>query len=293
MQICGDDERSDPMTSFPPPSTSPAGWYLDPEGSGAQRYFDGYRWHPLGPQSPAVTAVAPGPNFPIRAGVWALVVLVSSLLMSGLAVLVAVAVGVPDPVAMAMALLVAYGPALVYTLRAARRWGTGDVMGDLGLRTRWVDLGWGVVVWIAAVVVQGILAGLILWGNIPMGSNTEGVVEFAERPLEVVVLLFGGVIAAPLVEEVVFRGLLQRALVGAMALVPALGIQAVLFGVLHLNPMLGLGNLGLVLILSAVGVVFGVAAHVIGRVGPVIIAHALFNGVVLVVVLTGVLDDLV
>lgn len=293
MLTCTDDDLPDLMTSFPPPSTSPVGWHLDPEGSGAQRFFDGYHWHSLDTRIAAVPDDARHPTFPVRAGVVALVVLVSSLVVSGIVVLTAVALGAPDPVAMALALVVAYGPALLYTLRAARRWGTGDVMGDLGVRTRWVDLGWGVLVWIAAVVVQGIIAGLILWGNIPVGSNTEGVGDVAQRPFEVVVVLFGGVVAAPLVEELVFRGLLQRALVGAIALVPALVIQAVLFGVLHLNPLLGLGNIGLVLILSAVGLVFGVAAHLIGRIGPVIIAHALFNGVVLVVVLTGVLDGVV
>lgn len=293
MLMCTDDHLPRPMTSLPPPSTFPVGWHLDPEGSGEQRYFDGYLWRSPGPRGAEVLDESGGVRYPVRAGVLALVVLVSSLLMSGLVVLAALAAGAPDAVAMGLALMVGYGPALGYTLLAARRWGTGDMVGDLGLRTRWVDLGWGAVVWIAAVVVQGIIAGLILWADIPVGSNTEGVAELSQRPLEVAVLLFGGVVAAPVVEELVFRGVLQRALVGVMALVPALVIQAVLFGVLHLNPMLGAGNIGLVVILSAVGLVFGLAAHLIGRVGPVIIAHALFNGVVLVAVLTGLLDDLV
>jgi len=40
-----------------------------------------------------------------------------------------------------------------------------------------------------------------------------------------------------------------------------------------------------VLILSAVGIVLGGAAYVLRRIGPTIIAHMIFNGVVLLIVL--------
>jgi membrane protease YdiL (CAAX protease family) len=51
--------------------------------------------------------------------------------------------------------------------------------------------------------------------------------------------------------------------------------------------------LGLVVILTGVGAVFGAAAHFLGRIAPTIIAHAIFNGVVLTLVLSGVLEDFV
>ena len=50
--------------------------------------------------------------------------------------------------------------------------------------------------------------------------------------------------------------------------------------------MRGTGNIGLVLVLGAVGVVFGGAAYLLRRIGPTILAHAIFNGVVMVIVLT-------
>ena len=40
-----------------------------------------------------------------------------------------------------------------------------------------------------------------------------------------------------------------------------------------------------------VGVAFGVSAYLARRLGPTVIAHAIFNGVVMVIVLSGVLDD--
>ena len=44
--------------------------------------------------------------------------------------------------------------------------------------------------------------------------------------------------------------------------------------------------------LSSVGVALGAAAYLTRRIGPTVIAHAIFNGVVMIIVLTGVLDDI-
>ena len=62
-------------------------------------------------------------------------------------------------------------------------------------------------------------------------------------------------------------------------------MQGVLFGLAHVDPARGAGNIGLVLVLAAVGVAFGGAAYLLRRIGPTIIAHAIFNGVVMAVVL--------
>jgi Type II CAAX prenyl endopeptidase Rce1-like len=72
----------------------------------------------------------------------------------------------------------------------------------------------------------------------------------------------------------------------------AVALQGLLFGAAHVDPVRGAGNVGLVVVLSSVGIAFGVAAHLLRRLGPSIVAHALFNGVVLLVVLTGVADRL-
>jgi hypothetical protein len=46
------------------------------------------------------------------------------------------------------------------------------------------------------------------------------------------------------------------------------------------------------MVLSGVGIAFGAAAVLLRRIGPVIVAHAIFNGAVLLIVLTGVADRL-
>ncbi|MEQ9163046.1 MAG: DUF2510 domain-containing protein, partial [Ilumatobacter fluminis] len=74
------------MSSLPPPTTAPAGWYPDPY-TGGFRYFDGRAW--VGAPVPVVPGVAPTmpplqqrephPTLPLRAAIGALVVLTASL----------------------------------------------------------------------------------------------------------------------------------------------------------------------------------------------------------------------
>lgn len=281
------------MSVFPPPSNPSAGWHPDPNGSGLSKYFDGYRW-----ADGAVVAneVASSPveiAIPVKSGVMAIVVLLLSLLMSGLSLVVALDLGLADAAGLAIAMVFGYLPVVGFIIISARSWGTGDLLGDLGLRSRWIDLGWGPLIWLAAITVQILLGGLILTFDLPTVSNTEGMSEMSGRTAEIVVLVFAAVVMAPIVEELVFRGLLMRSLARVMRAPWAILIQAFLFGLLHLNPEAGIANLGLVVILTGVGAVFGVAAHRLGRIAPSIIAHAIFNGVVLTLVLSGVLEEFV
>ena len=104
--------------------------------------------------------------------------------------------------------------------------------------------------------------------------------------------MIAAVIAAPLVEEIVFRGVVMRALLSKMAVAPTLAIQGVLFGLAHVDPVRGVGNVGLVIVLTAVGCSFGAAAYWLRRIGPTVLAHAIYNGVVLTVILSGLADRL-
>jgi membrane protease YdiL (CAAX protease family) len=76
-----------------------------------------------------------------------------------------------------------------------------------------------------------------------------------------------------------------------MGPVLAIAVQGVLFGFAHSDPARGAGNIGLSLVLSAVGVALGTSAYLLRRIGPTVIAHAIFNGVVLIIVLSGILDE--
>ena len=100
-------------------------------------------------------------------------------------------------------------------------------------------------------------------------------------------LLVLAVIAAPIAEEIVFRGVVMRGLLSRMGVVAAVALQGVLFGLAHFDPVRGTGNIGLVLVLSSVGCVLGGAAYLIRRLAPTMIAHAILNAVAMAITLSG------
>ncbi|MEJ7801286.1 MAG: CPBP family glutamic-type intramembrane protease [Ilumatobacter sp.] len=275
------------MTTFPPPRTAPAGWYPDPAGTG-HRFFDGHAW----------TASRPGfieseahPSLPLRAAIGALLVLVVSLI--GGKALVDWLVRYDWPLISYVVILafVGYGPSLLWGIYVRRRWGAQQ-FAALGWRFRWSDLGWGPVTWLAAIGVQIVLAVIVLMFKIPQSSNIDSATDLGADRAYLIATLVTAVIAAPIIEELVFRGLVMRGLLSRMSPVVAIGLQGVLFGVAHVDPVRGAGNIGLALVLSGVGVAFGTSAYLTRRLGPTVIAHAIFNGVVLAIVLSGVLDDI-
>ncbi len=77
-------------------------------------------------------------------------------------------------------------------------------------------------------------------------------------------------LAAPFCEELLFRGLLQGALVRRLAVVPALLLTAIVFAAFHMNPVA-------LVPLVQVGLLFGVLAWRSGSVWPGICAHAANN----------------
>ena len=99
-------------------------------------------------------------------------------------------------------------------------------------------------------------------------------------------LFIAAVICAPVVEEALFRGAVLRGLLSRMGAVSAIAIQAVLFGLAHFDPDFGRESIGLIIVLSVAGVGLGLAAFLLRRLGPAIVAHAVMNGVAITVVLT-------
>jgi len=121
---------------------------------------------------------------------------------------------------------------------------------------------------------------------VPLTSNTEGIGELDLDRTYVISILVTAVVAAPIVEELVFRGLILAGLLSRMRWVWAVLVQGAVFGVAHVDPARGVGNVGLALILSAVGVTLGGAAYLLRRIPPTMLAHGILNAVVLTVVLT-------
>ncbi len=233
------------------------------------------------------------PTLPLAAGIGALVVLTLSLLVSKY--VLDLLVDYEWPVAVYVALLVAvgYGPSIAWWWFATGRWGSGDRLRDVGATPRWTDLAWGPLIWLATVVVQVFVGAIVLGFDVPLSNNTDDIGELSADRTYAIAIVIAAVVAAPVVEELVFRGLVMRSLLSKMHAVPAVGLQGVLFGVAHVDPVRGIGNTGLAIILSGVGISLGAGAYLLRRIGPTIVAHAIFNGVVMILLLTGIRDRIV
>ncbi len=234
----------------------------------------------------------PHPTLPVQVAIGAMVVLTVSLIVSKYALNGLVDFEWPVVVYVALLGLIGYGPSLLWVRFASKKWGSGRFFEDVGLQPRFADLGWGPVVWLAAIGTQILMGAIVLGLGVPLSNNTDGIGELTDDRTYVVSIVITAVIAAPFVEEIVFRGLVMRGLRSRMPAVLTIALQAVLFGVAHIDPVRGVGNIGLVVVLSGVGAAFGGAAYLLRRIGPTIVAHAIFNGVVLLIVLTNLIERL-
>jgi membrane protease YdiL (CAAX protease family) len=239
----------------------------------------------VGPARPAV-----GPALPVAAAIGAIMVLTASLMASKYLLDALVDLGWPVAVYVLLLATVGYGPSVWWCRYASRRWATGRLGPDIGLTPRWSDLGWGPVVWLGALGAQLAAASIVLVFDLPVTSNTDAITDAAADRTYVVSIVITAVIAAPIVEEMVFRGVVMRGLRSRLPMVVVVVAQGVLFGAAHVDPVRGVGNIGLVIVLSGVGIAFGVATALLHRLGPAIVAHALFNGMVLLLVLTGITE---
>jgi membrane protease YdiL (CAAX protease family) len=117
--------------------------------------------------------------------------------------------------------------------------------------------------------------------------------DIAETPLQLLLAVLAAVVLAPIAEELLFRGLLHRALRTRLRLIPAALISSVLFAIVHVDVVLSqpLALVGLTL----VGVVLAVAYERTGSLLVPIVIHAVHNAVTITaVVITSRLDlDLV
>jgi membrane protease YdiL (CAAX protease family) len=274
-------------------TTTPPGWYPDPWHPAYFRYWDGGRWtaalaldaeraHLLPAQ-----ADEPSRTLPFVVAIGALVSLAVPLVISR--VLLRALASQEWPIAMYVVIagVLAYGPPLVFWRYASRRWGSGRPRQDVGMSMKWVDLGFGPLTWIACIMAQVVVAIVVNALHIPFKSNTDTIEMHGSDRGYVITLLVLSVVAAPIIEEIIFRGMVLRGFLSRMPVAAAIGLQGVLFGMAHFSPERGVKNIGLIMVLGGVGVVLGVSAYLVRRLAPTMIAHAIINGIAMAVVLTG------
>ncbi|MFK7917217.1 MAG: lysostaphin resistance A-like protein [Ilumatobacter sp.] len=180
----------------------------------------------------------------------------------------------PIPV-LAASLIAGWVVYLLGVAMTSRAYGTGDARSDFSISFRPGDL-IGVPIGVASQLALIPLVYLPLQAVWPDTFDEQALSETAEDLIDradgaSLVLLFAlVVVGAPLVEEIVYRGLLQRPLLGRFATPAVLVGVAALFAVIHFRPIEYPG-------LFVAGLVFGVCAWRSGRLGLAIVAHAAFN----------------
>lgn len=150
----------------------------------------------------------------------------------------------------------------------------------LGLRVRALDVPLGAALGIAC---QLILVPVVSWPWMTLLDRDSDelrepacrLAEKADDPAGIALLFLITVIGAPIVEELFFRGFVQRPAVARLGRVVGVVLTSVLFGLTHFQALQ-------LPALVVFGLVLGVLADRTGRLGPSIVTHMAFNATTIV-----------
>jgi membrane protease YdiL (CAAX protease family) len=165
---------------------------------------------------------------------------------------------------------------------AATRRGNG-VVADLGLsfQARDVPVGLGIGVACQFILLPLIYAPIFWLTDIDSDELSQAAEDLTDRAVgtvSVVLLVLIVGLGAPIVEEIFYRGMVQRALGRWAGPIVAVGGSSLWFAASHFQPLQFLG-------LLAFGLVLGLLAHRTERLGPAIFAHIGFNLTTVIVLL--------
>jgi membrane protease YdiL (CAAX protease family) len=166
-------------------------------------------------------------------------------------------------------------PFVVALMVVSRRWGQGRFVNDYKFRARWVDLA-GLPLGVAC---QLLLVPVIYWPLQQIWPDAFSSDEIEQRARDlwdkanggwIIVLIVVVALGAPLIEELVYRGLILQALQSRLNDWLALLISSAWFALIHLQPVELPG-------LFAFALVLGICFQRTGRLGMAIFAHIGFN----------------
>jgi uncharacterized protein len=217
---------------------------------------------------------------PLDAALAMLAVPVAATLFSAL---VAAGLRLPDVVALLVASAALCGLAVLAGRRPAAQSGGWESALGLDLpewRDAWRVVGWTVLL----LLVQAVLfAALLLVPALQDVEPASNVDFLADQPLwALLVFAVLTVTIAPVVEEVLFRGVALRGLMMQMGFWPAAVISTAFFAVLHVQRFEA-GSVFLLVVIGALGLGLCVLTRRTGRLGPAIGVHALYNATVFLV----------
>lgn len=217
----------------------------------------------------------PGRTWGVRDALLGVATVPATLLVAG--VVLALLPDVPGVLATAVATLVLVAAGVLVARRAARQ--SGGWQRALGLDLpEWSDAG-RVLLWsVGLFLVQGLAIALLALAVPALrGTPVDNASFLADEPLPAV-LLFAVVAVgvAPVLEELLFRGLVLRGLMLRVGFWPAAVVSSVCFGAFHAQA-LGLEAVPLVVATGVFGLGLCVLTRQTGRLGPGIGVHALRN----------------
>jgi membrane protease YdiL (CAAX protease family) len=178
-------------------------------------------------------------------------------------------------------------PLAIYTVVARRRLVTAGAPGPVGARPALRDALRTFCVAALLTVMAGFVLALILlpWGIQPRSQKAVNQLAFSTDPLDPWSISVYGVLAAPWIEECVFRGLLQPALRNRFGVSAGVWLTSLVFTGLHYEKANGLAN---ILSLSQLLILAFFLARLRDRTDSILattVVHALSNATSVVPVL--------
>jgi membrane protease YdiL (CAAX protease family) len=127
---------------------------------------------------------------------------------------------------------------------------------------------WGIFLFFIGFALQILL-------RMPVETQTPFEKMLYSDPFSRFAIAAFGITVGPVIEELLFRGLLQPVLVSATGVFPGILITALLFAALHLQQNAFLWQSGVIIGIAGFG--FGVARHITGSTRASSIMHVAYN----------------
>jgi membrane protease YdiL (CAAX protease family) len=143
-----------------------------------------------------------------------------------------------------------------------------------------MTIGLGVALMIAAGLFGEAYGRFIVPGKELQAGVNQMIDAISKTPLNHVLLFVTIAIVAPVLEEILFRGYLQSALMHRMKPWLAILLASSLFGIVHMQPLA-------FPVLTVLGAVFGYLYYKTGSLKVNILLHILNNGVAYILMATG------
>ncbi len=148
----------------------------------------------------------------------------------------------------------------------------------------WSDIGFGMLAWVVSFPVVAAVDGIMESFNIFVFGNSgpsqlaiEFIMRLVRSPNYLMIGVFITIIAAPLIEEFIFRGCLQTYMRKRFSRMQAILISSLSFAFVHLAPAQGIGNIPLFVSIFTFGMYLGFVYERQGSLFASFALHATFN----------------